>query len=108
MANWEHISKQVESLLMKQQGLTVDFDLKGKIYTGTKTTLRRQDYETDAGLVEGDYQFSILCPTGQFDGVFPTPRQDKVAIGDSQYRILSIDADAIGATIKLNLGSVLS
>lgn len=108
MANWEHISKQVESLLMKQQGLTVDFDLKGKIYTGTKTTLRRQDYETDAGLVEGDYQFSILCPTGQFDGVFPTPRQDKVSVLGNEYRILSIDADAIGATIKLNLGSVLS
>ncbi len=108
MANWEHISKQVESLLMKQQGLTVDFALRGKIYTGTKTTLRREDYATDAGLVEGDYQFSILCPTGQFDGVFPTPRQDKITLNGAEFRILSIDADAVGSTIKLNLGSVLA
>lgn len=108
MANWEHISKKVESLLLKQQGLTVDFILRDKIYTGTKTTLRREDYNTDAGLVEGDYAFSILCPTSQFGGVFPQPRTDKITINKKEFRVLSVDADAIGATIKINVGSVLS
>jgi len=108
MANWEHISKKVESLLLNQKGLTVDFTLKGKIYTGTKTTLRREDYATDAGLVEGDYQFSILCPTSQFQGMFPTPRTDKITLEGAEFRILSIDVDSIGSTLKLNLGSVLA
>lgn len=108
MPNWENISNKVKSLLDNQQGLTQSFTIGDSTYTGTRTTLKRADYETDAGLVEGNYEFSLLCPTSQFNGVYPTPRTGKVTIGSTQYRILSVDADAIGSAIKLNLGSILA
>lgn len=108
MPNWNAIANTVKSLLDNQQGLVQVFMIGGNTYAGTRTTLRRQDWESDAGLVEGDYQFSLLCPTGQFANVFPAPRTDKVTIGTTQYRILSVDADAVGACIKINLGNIIS
>jgi hypothetical protein len=107
MTDWNHIANKVESLLKQQKGLLTTFTYNGKPYEGTKTVLRREDWETDAGLVDGGYSFSILCPTAQFNGAFPVPRTGKVLIGKQEYRILSIDADAIGATIKINCGNVL-
>lgn len=108
MTDWNHIANKVETLLKQQKGLLTTFTYNGKPYEGTKTVLRREDWETDAGLVDGGYSFSILCPTAQFNGNFPVPRTGKVLIGKEEFRILSIDADAIGATIKINCGNVLS
>lgn len=108
MTDWNHIAYKVESLLKAQKGLLTEFVYNGKPYEGTKTVLRREDWETDAGLVDGGYTFSILCPTAQFNGAFPVPRTGKVLIGKEEFRILSVDADAIGATIKINCGNVLS
>ena len=107
MTDWNHIANKVETLLKQQKGLLTTFVYNGKPYEGTKTVLRREDWETDAGLVDGGYTFSILCPTAQFEGDFPVPRTGKVLIGKQEFRILSVDADAIGATIKINVGSVL-
>ena len=108
MTDWNHIANKVETLLKQQKGLLTEFVYNGKPYEGTKTVLRREDWETDAGLVDGGYSFSILCPTAQFNGDFPVPRTGKVLIGKEEFRILSVDADAIGATIKINVGSLLS
>ena len=108
MTDWNHIANKVETLLKQQKGLLTEFIYNGKPYEGTKTVLRREDWETDAGLVDGGYSFSILCPTAQFEGEFPVPRTGKVLVGKEEFRILSIDADAIGATIKINCGSVFS
>lgn len=108
MTDWNRISNSIESLLLRQKGLVCAFTYDGKPYEGTRTTLRREAWETDAGLVEGGYSFSILCPTAQFNGALPVPRTGKVLIGKDEYRVLSVDADAIGATIRINLGDVLS
>lgn len=108
MPNWNAIANTVKSLLDNQQGLVQVFMIGDNTYAGTRTTLRRQDWESDAGLVEGGYEFSLLCPTAQFAGAFPNPRTGKVKIGETQYRILSVDADAVGACIKINLGNILS
>jgi len=108
MTDWNHIANKVETLLKQQKGLLTTFTYNGKPYEGTKTVLRREDWETDAGLVDGGYSFSILCPTAQFNGDFPVPRTGKVLVGKEEFRILSIDADAIGATIKINVGNLLS
>ena len=108
MPNWSVISQHVQRLIFSQNGLVEEFRIDGKPYAGTRTTLRRADYESDAGLVEGDYQFSLLCPTAQFEKGIPAPRTTKVCIKGQEFRLLSVDADAIGATVRLNLGSVLA
>ena len=108
MTNWIHIANKVEALLKAQKGLLVTFVYDGRPYEGTKTVLRREDVASSDGLLEGEYSFSILAPTAQFNGVLPVPRTGKVLIGQDTFRVLSVDADAIGATIKINLGSVLS
>lgn len=108
MPVWSTIAVKVKSLLESQQGLVQNFTLSGDnaLYSGTRTTLKREDWETDAGLVEGNYVFSLLCASGQF-ATLPAPRTTKVTVDGSTYRLLSIDADAIKATVKLNLGSIL-
>ena len=106
MADWQAIAKHAAGLL-EQKGLTVHGTWKGKAFHGVKSLLRRLDIETAAGLFEGRYEFSLLCPASCFADGVPSPRTDKVRVGGVQYRVLSLETDAANATIRLNLGDVL-
>ena len=106
--DWERISTSVERLLMSQKGVTVPFAYQGAQYWGTRTSLRREDVNTDAGLADA-YSFSLLCPASQFIGKeLPKPRQDKVELDGVEYRVLSVEQDSAKATYRLNLGEALA
>lgn len=106
--DWTRIGHSVERLLNNQKGLNIPFQLNGTQYWGCRTTLRREDVNTDAGLAEA-YTFSILCPSSTFAGrALPKPRQDKVQVDGTEYRVLSVEQDAVHATVHLNLGEALA
>ena len=106
MADWQGIARHAASLL-DQKGLTVHGTWKGGQFHGIRSMLRRNDIETMAGLIEGRYEFSLLCPATCFPNGAPEPRTGKVTIDGVQYRVLSLEKDAANATIRLNLGDVL-
>jgi len=93
--------------MASQKGLVVDFTWNGKTYWGCKSVMRREDYNSDAGLA-GDYSFSILCPFDEFVGAKPQPRVDKVVVDGARMRVLSVESDAVSATLKLHLGGELA
>lgn len=107
--DWTRISTSVERLIASQQGLVVPFTTEnGDQYWGARTTLRREDVNTDAGLADA-YTFSLLCPSRQFIGHdLPRPRQDKVQVGDTEYRVLAVEQDAVAATYRIHLGEALA
>ena len=79
----------------------------GRPITGARSVLRRADVNTDAGLIEGRYAFSLLCPADCFSSM-PQPRRSRVVIDGAAYRVLSCEQDAVAATVRLNLGDLLS
>ena len=104
MADWNRIGSRAAGIILRQQGLVQTFGWHGMTLQGARTQLRRQDVAATAGLQE-DYSFSLLCPAAQFGGLEPEPRRDTVRIGGAQYRVLSVTADAAGATLRIDLGA---
>lgn len=106
--DWGKINHSVERLLSNQQGLYIPFSFEGVQFHGCRTSLRREDINTDAGLAE-NYVFSLLCPVSQFtDKTLPKPRQSKVAVDGVEYRVLAVEQDATKATYRLHLGEALA
>lgn len=106
--NWETLKNNANSSLsriLSQKGLTIHFVYKNETFEGVKTTLKRSDRNSDLGLIEGDYTFSIIAKSKQFDAM-PQPRKDKIQIDGITYRVLSVDVDGLSATYKLNLGTI--
>ena len=101
--DWSKIKNQISGLV-KQPGLAVSFTIGGVSYTGTKTTLRRQDVNTDGGLA-GSYTFSLICARDDFS-TLPVPRRSIVVLDGVSYRVLSVERDALDASIRLNLGDI--
>jgi hypothetical protein len=79
----------------------------GRWFVGTRTLLSRQAVNSDAGLNQS-YQFSVVCDASQFGQQPPAPK-DRIAVtmngASTTYKVLSVDSDAIGATVRLHLGS---
>lgn len=100
--NWNPVKASAQALL-SQEGLTVSGTCDGVAITGVKTVLRRADVNSDMGLIEGRYTFSLLCPASALPSM-PAPRRSKVVLDGVTYRVLSCEKDAIGATLRLNLG----
>lgn len=100
--NWNNVKAKVASLLSAQDGLLVSFGYDGVAYVGVRSQLRAEAVNTSDGLA-GSYRFSLTCSADQFGNVRPRER-DVVDIDGDRYRILTVDADAVCATIRLNLG----
>jgi hypothetical protein len=105
--NWAKTAQNVQSLLRRQNGLTVDFEWKGKMHTGIRTFLHKEIVNSDAGLA-GYYSFSLLCPYDEFSTNKPESRTDKVSIDGVEFRVLAVEEDAVRATLKLHLGDVMA
>lgn len=105
--DWDRVNIGVERLLTSQRGLCLPFKIDGVQYSGCRTSLRREDVNTDAGLADA-YSFSLLCPLSQFSDGLPKPRQSKVVLDGTEYRILAVEQDATGATCRLHLGEALA
>lgn len=102
--DWTTVQSTIAPLL-DQPGLSVSFTWQYRPYVGARSQLKREAVAADRGL-EGQYDFSLTCSTVQFGGHFPEARRDKIMIAGHEYRVLSTDTDAVGATIRLNLGGV--
>ena len=106
--DWFKVNASVERLLSRQTGVNVEFEFGKRALHGCRTSLRREDVNTDAGLADA-YSFSLLCPASQFDGhKAPEPRTSKITLDGQEYRVLSVERDASGATVRLHLGEVLA
>ena len=106
--DWGRIASSVERLIMSQVGVTIPVIYAGSTLYGARTSLRREDVNTDAGLADA-YSFSVLIPASQFIGKsLPQPRQDKVIVDGVEYRILAVERDAAGACYRMHLGEALA
>lgn len=103
--DWARTIAQVGTLLASQKGLKSSFLWQGKPCWGVRTSLRREDVATDAGLA-GDYTFSLLVPVGLVDPP-PTPRLDKITVDGHVMRVLAVERDSVEATIRIHLGDVI-
>lgn len=101
MTDWNSIRESAARLL-EQPGLTVAAVWNGKSIRGVKTTLKREIVAMDDGLAVR-YSFSFRVAQAQFGDVFPKSREI-VKMEGKTFRILSVEYDAIGATMLLNLG----
>jgi len=104
--NWNTIKTRAQGLL-SQQGLTVTATIGRDSIQGVRTVLKRSDINSDAGLIEGRYEFSLLASRADFPLGLPQPRKTKVTIDEVEYRLISIETDPLGATVRLNLGGIL-
>lgn len=104
--DWTRIASSVEGLLKSQRGLCVSFLWANREYKGCRTNLRKEDVNTDEGLVVGDYRFSLLCPTAQFGGRLPEPRVDIVYVEGRPMRVLAWEQDAVNACVRIDLGGM--
>ena len=91
MTDWNSIRESVARLL-NQPGLTETADWNGQAICGVRTTL-----------LAGRYSFSFRVAASVFGEQKPKSRQT-VRLEGKTYRILSIEEDAICATVLLNLG----
>lgn len=107
MANWLQIASSVEKLLAKQEGIKSSFPWQGGTLYGVRTTLRREDVNSDAGLV-GAYTYSLLCPYSEFNGKLPIPRTDKLVVDGVEMRVLAVETDAVMSTVRIHLGDALA
>lgn len=108
--SWTDIQSSTSSLagIFASQGLAISLTFGGEEIPGIRTTIRRADVNSDMGLLAGKYTFSVLCQKSAFAEVgMPLPRTSKVWIEGKPYRVLSTQTDAIGATVRLDLGDVL-
>ena len=101
MTDWNAIRTSAARLL-EQPGLTETADWNGQAIRGVRTTLKREIVAMDDGLA-GRYSFSFRVAASAFGKQKPKARQT-VRLEGKTYRILSIEEDAICATVLLNLG----
>jgi hypothetical protein len=99
--NWDNIRQQAAKLI--KLGPVIEASWSGKTIRGVRTSLKRQDVLSDAGLID-KYQFSLLCAPSEFAAGRPIPRQSKMVIGGTTYRVLAIEDDSAEATVKIHLG----
>ena len=59
------IGQSAQFILRGQAGLYLPFGWEGKTLRGCRSTMRREDVNTDAGLA-GVYAFSLLVPASEF------------------------------------------
>lgn len=103
MTDWNKVRQMAQGIL-NQNTLLTSATWRGKTLRGVRTVLKREAVNTDDGLA-GRYVFSLRCSTAQFtDGVYPDPRTEKITIDYKDYRVLSVEADPIQATVLINLG----
>lgn len=103
MTDWNKVRQMAQGIL-NQNTLLTSATWRGKTIQGVRTALRREVVNSDDGLA-GRYVFSLRCSTAQFtDGVYPDPRTEKITIDYKDYRVLSVEADPIQATVLINLG----
>jgi hypothetical protein len=69
--------------------------------TGSKTTVRAEKILDKYGTLAG-YALSLIVPTAQFSSSRPVAG-DVVTISSTRYRVLGVDSDAAGATIRMDL-----
>ena len=107
--DWGGVISQVESLLDSQGTLRSSFLWRGTPRYGVRATLRREDVNTNEGLA-GVYVFSLLCAASQFSGESdtPKPRVDKITVDGKTMRVLSVERDSVGATVRLHLGDEMA
>ncbi len=105
MTDWNSIRESAARLL-EQPGLTETADWNGQAIRGVKTTLKREIVAMDDGLA-GRYSFSFRVAASAFGDQKPKSRQ-AVRLEGKTYRILSVEEDAVGATVLLNLGDETS
>ncbi len=104
MTDWNKIRASAARLL-EQPGLTVvvqwgDLDLRA-----VKSVRRREDVNTDAGLIDGNYSLSILVPVVQLEGREPNRRnRDKMVVDGVTYRVIGTETDAVNAIMRIDLG----
>lgn len=104
--DWDRIKDRAQALVANQQGLTEELDWDGQVLHGVRSTLRREAVHADAGLADS-YAFSFLIPVASFGaGRYPKPRNDKVTLNGTQYRVLSVESDGAQALVRLNLGTI--
>ena len=75
----------------------------GQNRVGTRSALKREIVNSDAGL-NTSYVYSLICPLAQFGTVIPESKQ-RVSVAGVTYKVLSVELDSIGATIRIHLGS---
>lgn len=103
MTDWNKVRSRAQRLL-DQTTLLTSATWRGKTLRGVRTVLKREAVNTDDGLA-GRYAFSLRVPANQFEiGNYPDPLNDKLTIEGKDYRVLSIEGDAIIASILINLG----
>ena len=105
MTNWAAIATRARALL-NQEGLSVFVKVGETTCPGVRTTLRRQDVNTDVGLIEGRYQFSVLIAADALPEL--PPRRTAVFVNGAKYRLISTEQDSVGACVRLNLGDPLA
>ena len=107
--SWTDLQSATSSLagIFASQGLAISLTYGGEDIAGIRTTIKRADVNSDMGLLAGRYSFSVLCRRSSFVDGLPIPRTSKVWIEGKPYRVLSTQSDAIGATVRLDLGDVL-
>lgn len=101
MTDWNSIRISAARLL-EQPGLTETADWNGQAIRGVRTTLKREIVAMDDGLA-GRYSFSFRVAREQFGDACPKSRET-VKMDGKTFRILSVEYDAICATVLLNLG----
>lgn len=104
--DWAHIAEKTADLLKNQHGLYVPFSWNNRTYHGCRTNLRKEDVNTDEGLIVGDYKFSLLCPSAQFQNGLPEPRMDIISIEGETMRVLAWERDAVNACVRIDLGGI--
>lgn len=106
--DWGRIGQSAQAILRSQAGLYLPFEWEGKTLRGCRSTMRREDVNTDAGLA-GVYAFSLLVPASEFaDGKRPEPRTDKIRFDGREYRVLAVEEDAVAACVRIHLGDALA
>ena len=107
MTDWNAIAASARSLI-EQPGLTITMQIGMAEFRGVRTALRREDVNSDAGLIEGRYVFSVLVDASTLPPGGIPPRRTIVTIDGHDYRVLSTETDAVGAIIRLNLGDTIA
>ena len=77
----------------------------GGSFVGTKSVLKKEFVNSDAG-INASYQFTLICDSSQFTTTNPAPAPKKrVVVAGTVYKVISHETDAIGAIVRLHLGS---
>ena len=105
--DWTKTITQVSNLLNQQTGLKTLFVWESASYWGVRTSLKREIVNTDAGLADS-YVFTLLCPCSQFGNKTIQPRQTKITIDGTEYRVLAVETDSVKSTYRLHLGEALA